>query len=305
MTTARLHVFLLVLSLALIACRPSREKDTSLVVVATIAPLASIAQSLVGPRGEVACLLPPGASPHTFEPLPGDVARIARARLLVRVGAGLDEWSEKLLGSDGGTPTIVTFMDLVATEPLPWRSDGPHEHAAGVDPHVWLDPIRVRDALVPALAGALSVVDPAGRSHYQERARELEDKLTELDDAVRKFLAPLGSRRFVAYHDTWRYFAARYGLETVGAIEAYAGDEPTAAELARLIERARAGEVRAVIIEPQLGERVARSIATEIGAAVAVADPLGDPTVGERADYFTMMLYNARAFSRALAGAPP
>jgi zinc transport system substrate-binding protein len=227
-------------------------------------------------------------------------------RLLVRIGAGLDDWSERLLTGLPTRPRTVTFMELAAADPLPWptaASGGDREHHhAGVDPHIWLDPIRVRDALVPALLDALIAVDPAGEASYRQRASDLAIRLTDLDSTLRETLASVPSRTFVAYHDTWRYFAARYDLEMVGAIETYAGDEPSAAELAGLIAAARARDVRAVILEPQLGERVARVIATEIGATLVMADPLGDPAVPERSDYFANMTFNAGAFVRALTG---
>jgi ABC-type Zn uptake system ZnuABC Zn-binding protein ZnuA len=146
-------------------------------------------------------------------------------------------------------------------------------------------------------------MDPAGASGYDERATALAVALTELDDEIRGALAGAGGRGFIAYHDSWRYFAERYGLEQVGSIESVAGDEPTAAELAELIGGARAHAVHAVIMEPQLGQRIARTVAIELGAKLEMADPLGDPTDPARASYVETMRFNAAAFARALGGA--
>jgi len=294
-------------ALGLSACQPGGEQEThGLKVAATIQPLAAITREILGDRGAVASLLPPGASPHTFEPLPGDLARLAGTRLVVRVGVGIDQWSERLLAAAGMPPTTVTFLNLPDAHPRRWEDGEKHGHAvpgdAGIDPHLWLDPTRVRDALVPALADTLASLDPAGAEAYRERARVFAGRLSDLDAEIREHLRSAKTRAFIAYHDTWRYFAERYGLEQIASVEAYAGDEPTAAELARLVALARDRGVAAVVMEPQLGERVARNIANELGATLVMADPLGDPSDAERGDYVRTMQFNARAFARALGG---
>jgi ABC-type Zn uptake system ZnuABC Zn-binding protein ZnuA len=297
-------------TLVLAGCRTTPPQETAgLKIAATIQPLASITREILGDRGTVASLLPPGASPHTFEPLPGDLARLEGTVLLVRIGIGLDQWSERLLAAAGTPPATLTFLDLPDAHPRQWGGSASHAHGdAGdgdLDPHIWLDPTRVRDALVPALADALAAADPAGAEAYRERARVFAARLGELDGEIHERLRETKTRAFIAYHDTWRYFAERYGLEQAAAIEAYAGDEPTPAELGRLVTLARNLGITAVVMEPQLGERVARNIAAEIGATLEMADPLGDPSDPERADYVKTMQFNARAFARALGGTRP
>lgn len=295
----------------LAGCRSTRPHETAgLAVATTIQPLASITREILGDRGSVSSLLPPGASPHTFEPLPGDLARLEGTVLLVRIGLGLDEWSERLLAAAGTPPATVTFLDLPDAHPRPWVGDAhAHDHTSGaggdLDPHIWLDPTRVRDALVPALADALAAADPGGAEAYRERARAFAAKLGALDEEIREHLRDAKTRAFIAYHDTWRYFAERYELEQIASIESYAGDEPTPAELGRLVVLARDHGVTAVMMEPQLGERIARNIAAEIGATLETADPLGDPSDPERSDYTSTMQFNARAFARALGSTRP
>jgi zinc transport system substrate-binding protein len=296
----------------LAACSGSApEPAPGPIVVVTIQPLASLVRDVVGAAGTVRALLPPGASPHTFDPLPRDVAELEGARLLVRVGKGLDDWSERLLAGVGAPPRVLTLLDLAEIRPLDWpidedsaEHDGHHTNGAQ-DPHAWLDPIRMRDAFLPALVNALAEVDPEGATGYRARAATVAETLTRADARIRSLLAPAASRGFIAYHDSWRYFAERYDLEQVASIEAYAGDEPTAAELADLINVARSRDVRAVIMEPQLGERIARSIATDLRARIEMADPLGDPTDAARDTYAKAMEFNGAAFARALGGVAP
>lgn len=301
-------LLVLAAALAVGGCRKAAHDEAQgLKVAATIQPLASVVREILGDRGTVSALLPPGASPHTFEPLPGDLARLEGTVLLVRVGTGLDGWSERLLAASGTPPATVTFLDLPDAHPRQWGSDDAHAHEdehetedTDIDPHIWLDPTRVRDALVPAIADALCAADPPGTEAYRERARTYALRLGELDAEIQSTLAGIKTRAFIAYHSTWRYFAERYGLEQTASIEAYAGDEPTPAELAGLVAVARERNINAVIMEPQLGQRVARNIADEIGAKLEMADPLGDPFDPARADYVSTMKFNAAAFARAL-----
>jgi ABC-type Zn uptake system ZnuABC Zn-binding protein ZnuA len=266
-------------------------------VVATVEPAAMLVRELGGERVEVTTLVPPGASPHTFEPLPSDVARLAGAELLVEVGAPLDAWTERLHAAASHELPRLTLLELPALHPLPAdeRDGVPGRH----DPHVWLDPIRVRDALAPGVAARLAALDPDGAAHYAERLAGFQERLGALDTQIRDMIAGSG-RGYVAFHAAWRYFGDRYGLEEVGVIEQAPGEEPTPRALARLVEAARAARVRAVLVEPQLPAQTARSLAGELGVELVVVDPNGDPRDPERARYEDLMRWNARAFARAL-----
>jgi len=276
-------------------------------VVTTIQPLALVARELGGERVLVSVLVPPGASPHSFEPQPSDVQSLVAARLIVEVGGGLDGWVHPLLAAASARPERLTLLDLPGLDPLPAApgahvDPGRHDAAHRLDPHVWLDPIRVRDVLVPALAAKLAALDPSGRAVYQASRDQFVARLTALDAEIRTTLAGHG-RDFLAFHGAWRYFAKRYALEEVGVIEEAPGEEPTPRELGALAQRAREAHLPAILIEPQLSPRIAEMLARDLGAAVVTVDPNGDPTDPERATYAGLMLWNARAFARALGGA--
>jgi ABC-type Zn uptake system ZnuABC Zn-binding protein ZnuA len=268
-------------------------------VVTTIEPLAMLVREVGGDRVEVAALVPPAASPHTYDPLPSDVARLFSAALLVEVGGDVDGWTEKLhaAAAPRAIPTL-TLLAVSGLDPIP-SAIGETER---LDPHVWLDPIRVRDVVAPALAARLAELDPEGRETYASRLEALRGRLTALDAEIRDVLEDR-ARRYVAFHAAWRYFGARYGLQELGVVEEAPGEEPTPRELARLVENTRAAGVPAILIEPQLPSRVARSLADEVGAELVVVDPNGDPRDPARARYEDLMRFNARAFARALGPA--
>lgn len=279
-------------------------------VVATIPPLADIAGRIGGELVNVESLLPPGASPHTFEPRPGQVRSLARAKLLVGVGAGLDDWALRL--ATEGSFELVLVADEVEKAGLALLSgENGHgdEHAGAghgsergaVDPHVWLDPILVRDAIAPAIAEALVRLLPGYEAELRANLAAFRRELDALDREVRTLLDPLPAKAFIGYHSAWAYFARRYGLQEVASVAAFPGQEPSARWVASVVGAARRHGVRAIVAEPQLSPKAAEVIAAEIGGAVLLLDPLGGTE--ERQSYVDLIRYNARAIASALGAA--
>jgi zinc transport system substrate-binding protein len=268
-------------------------------VVATIFPIADIVRQIGNDAVEVVTLLPPGASPHTFEPTPAQMREVAQARVFVRVGAGLDTWTEKLLAARNPTLTVLTLTDGVPLLSLTGEhAEEPGGH--GGDPHVWLDPVLVRDQLVPAISTALTQAAPEQHERFETGAAALREALTRLDADIRAALAPLSNRNFIGFHSAWRYFGDRYGLHQVAVVEAFPGKEPSAREIAAVVDKARAAHVRAILIEPQMNPRVAEQIARDCGVQTRVVDELGAPNLPGRNHYIDLMRYNVQVFAEAL-----
>ncbi len=254
--------------------------------------MADLTARVAGDAVRVRTLLPPRASPATWEATPAQIRMLARADGYVTVGGGLDGWLADV------EPTHAGFEHLVLTDGMQLHRSGPE---ASGDPHVWLDPILVRDRLLPRLTDFLvSVAGSADEAAIRGRSAALADTLTALDTDIRSLLAKAPRRRFVATHDAWEYFAARYGLESVGSIYERPGHEPSAQALAHLIDTARKDGVTTILAEPQLAETGARALAGELGATIRVVDPLGGPDIPGRDSYTAMMRTNARAFALAL-----
>ncbi len=284
---------------------PRAEPLPALSLVVSIYPLEMLLREVAAPGTEISTLVPSGASPHTFEPKPSDLVRIARADWFLRAGGGLDDWTERILASAGGRAPVQSLSDWVPAEKTgaaQTRASGHSHDAERADPHTWLDPILVRDQIVPALIAALSAIDPAGRPLYQTRGEAFRERLTALDAEIRDTLRQVQGRRYVAFHNAWRHFAHRYQLLELAVLQEYAGEEPTPREVARLVVAAREAGVPAILVEPQLDPRLARTIAREFGAQTILVDPLGDASRSERARYEALMRFNATAFSLALGG---
>jgi ABC-type Zn uptake system ZnuABC Zn-binding protein ZnuA len=264
-------------------------------VVATIHPVAAVVEALAGDAATVRTLLPPGANTHGYEPTPREAETLADADLVVRVGGPADGW----LPESPGAP-VVTFTDGLE---LVGEAGREHGQDSG-NPHVWLDPIRVRDVLVPRVEEALVRLVPDSADGIRGRAAAYTDSLTALDEEIRALLGEAPSRRFMSAHPAWPYFAERYGLEAVGAVHSGPASEPGSRGLARLVDEARRLGVRAVLAEPQLGRSGADALADELDARVAIADPMGGPELAGREDYLSLMRFNAAAFARALGARP-
>jgi len=279
-------------------------------VTASILPLGDFCQNLGGDRVAVQVLIPPGASPHVFEPSPTTAARAMESRVLVYVGAGLDPSVERLVrlrGSKGFLAVEAVHGIPLITEAHPQpaakeEKEAPsmvaqHSHQPG-NPHVWLDPVLAQD-ICRRIAQAFIQADPEHRQHYEHNLGVYLDKLQKLHQDITEKVATFRRRDYVTFHPSFAYFARRYGLEEVGVIEAAPGREPSPRHLQKIIAAVKNTGLRAVFAEPQLSPRVAELIAQEAGVKVLFLDPLGGrPPYGS--DYLKLMRHNVEVFAEAL-----
>jgi zinc transport system substrate-binding protein len=250
------------------------EGGARLRVVATVPPQAWLVKRLGGDRVEVDVLLPPGASEHTYEPTPQQVARLADARLVVEVGHPALLFERRLLDAmlaREPRPLVVDMTHGDALPNAPTSSASAHDH--GSDPHAWLSPRVMRSAAV-AVAAALERLDPAGAPLYRANLHTTLAEVDGLDAELARELGPLPSRRFLVYHPAWGWFARDYGLEQV-AIETD-GKEPSPRQLVELVDEARRAGTRAVFVQRGEYDRPAQAIAQELGARVVALEPLAE-----------------------------
>jgi zinc transport system substrate-binding protein len=214
------------------------------------------------------------------------------------IGGGLDDWLADIPDSSGSEARFLRVADGLH---LLDESDEHGHHGTG-NPHIWLDPILVRDEVVPRLSGALGEVLPEAAEAILSRAAELTDSLTALDREIRSTLEPLRQRSFIATHSAWSYFALRYNLEEAGVIHLHPGQDPSSREMAHLTEIARTKKIPCLFVEPQLGEVAARALAAELYLPSFTLDPLGGPDEEGRDGYFALLRFNTAQLVRGLGG---
>jgi len=266
-------------------------------VVVSIFPIADLVRLLGGDAVAVETLLPPRVSPSTFEPTARQMARLSGASAYIIVGGGMDGWAERMAHPGARVVRLTEGMELL-------HGHAHEGHPETGNPHVWLDPVRVRDDLLPLITAVLIEVAPASADGINQRQAALSDSLTALDAEIREALYGASPRAFISTHAAWSYFAERYRLEEIGSVYESPGREPSARHLTTLISEARAKRVRAVFIEPQLGEMGARTVASELGVGVHLLDPQGGEGEAGRGGYLALMRFNMRQLASALAGSP-
>jgi zinc transport system substrate-binding protein len=263
-------------------------------VAVSIAPLADLAQQVGGEHVTVTTLVPPAASPHTYEPTPAQVREVAEADVLALIGLGFEFWAEDVIGS-AANPDLIVVRTSEGIEVI--HDEHEHEEHETGNPHVWLNP---RNAMVQVrhLGDALVEADPAHQAEYEANAEATLAQLEALDEEIAAQVATWSSREFIAFHPSWIYFAQRYGLTQAAVIERTPGREPSPAELAEIIETARRIGAKAIFAEPQFSPKAAETIAAESGAQVLFLNPLGEaegPT-----SYLEMMRYNVAQMGKAM-----
>lgn len=262
-----------------------------ILVVASIAPLADFAQQVGGDHVQVITLVPPGASPHTYELTPAQAEQVAKASLLVLNGVELEYWADKLVQS-AGNPNLMVVDTSKGIEIIAGEAT-----ERGGNPHIWLNP---QNAIIQVehIREALLRVDPAHADTYRANTKRYNAELWELDREISNEVATWASRQFIAFHPAWVYFARRYGLEQATVIERSPGREPSPAEVVRIIETARRIKAKAIFAEPQFSAKAAQAIAEESGAQVLFLDPLGSSLDAPR--YLSLMRSNLAQMAQAL-----
>jgi zinc/manganese transport system substrate-binding protein/manganese/iron transport system substrate-binding protein len=254
--------------------------DGPLRVVTSTSILADLARQIGGDRVEVRSILPPNADPHDFEPSPEDVIAIEDADVVLLHGLQLDTWADPLIEAAQTDAPVVT-----ATAGIPTIGSDDSEFSDG-DPHVWFDPQRVK-LMVANIRDALASVDEEGATGYRARLDAYEQSLDQLDREIADRITsiPPDRRVLVTNHDALEYFADRYGLEIVGTVIPGLDSraEPSAKEIAALIERIEEAGVNVIFAENTVSPALAESLASDAGIKVApelYTDSLGDAGSG-------------------------
>lgn len=285
------------------------EKNGRLMVVTTVSPITNIVYNVGGDAIEVVGIVPEGADSHTFEPRPSDAQRLAEADLIVLNGLNLELPTLRLAEKRKKPDAEIILLGEQTISPDEYVYDFSFPKEAGdPNPHLWPNPMYalryaeiVRDVLVER--------DPAHADMYRANYAAFEQRIQALDEAIRRTIEtiPPENRKLLTYHDSWAYFAPRYGMEVIGAIQPADFSEPSAQEVARLIEQIRETHVPAVFGSEVFPSTVLEQIARETGARY-VDDLRDDDLPGEPGDpqhsYFGLMAENVRIMAEALGGNP-
>ncbi|MDD5397885.1 MAG: zinc ABC transporter substrate-binding protein [Dehalococcoidia bacterium] len=255
-------------------------------VAVTILPQQEFVERVGGDKVDITVMVPPGASPHTYEVTPAQMVQLSKARVYCKVGSPIEfelAWLDKLLAQNKDILVVDCSRGIDLIE-----SEDPDE--PGMDPHIWTSPRNVK-TMVQNICEGMSQADPQNRQYYENNRDTYLKELDELDLGMVALFKDSVSRTFIVYHPAWGYFAKDYGLHQLGIEQE--GKEPKAAYMSRLINEARLQNIKVIFISPEFDSRNAEAIAREIGGRVIIIDPLAG-------DYLENMREVAAAFKEAL-----
>jgi zinc transport system substrate-binding protein len=249
---------------------PEQQTDKEKIVVAvSILPQADFVEHIGGDRVKVIVMIPPGASPATYEPTASQLRSLSNAKLYVKLGSGLpfeEVWMDKIRSANTDMLIIDTSqgVDIIPK-----------------DPHIWLSPRSVMIQVENIYEG-LCQIDPKRQQYYSRNKEQYLKELADLDSRINESFYFFQNRSFMVFHPCWGYFARDYNL-TMITVE-IEGKEPSPSDLERLIRTAKENNITVVLVQPQFSTRSAQVIANEIGGSIIPIDPL-------EKDYITN-LYN-------------
>src|ERR1700753_638941 len=282
----------LIVFAAAIAASPLHAADR-FKVVASFSILGDLVKNVGGDKVDVTTLVGPNSDVHVYAPAPSDAKKVTEAGLLVINGLGLEGWLPRLVQAAGGKATIVTASNGIAPLKLGTQAD-PHAWQSVANAKIYIG--NIRDGLISA--------DPADAAAFRSNAERYLGELDALDGEVRAAIAkvPPERRKVISTHDAFGYFAAAYGLEFVAPIGVSTETEPSARDIAALIQQIKAEKIPAVFLENLSDDRLIRRIAAETGTKAGgtlYSDSLTDEK-GPAPTYIDLMRHNIKALTSAL-----
>ena len=264
------------------SCAPETKNRYKIGVVVTILPQAEFVENVGGDKVTVSVMVPPGGSPHTYEPTPSQMVNLSKAKMYLKVGSGVEfelAWMDKIIALNKQMHVVDCAQGIKLAEMI--GEDDDHENKdkhsekdrnyISLDTHIWMSPLNAK-LMINNICDGLSQVDQANKIYYENNRDEYIKKLTAIDQKIRGGLSGVKTRKFMVFHPSFGYFARDYDLVMV-PIERE-GKEPTAESIAYLIKQAKENNIRVIFASPQYNPESAKVIARSINGTVVFIDPL-------------------------------
>ena len=287
----------------------STNPGTRLNVVSTVSPIVNIIYNVGGNRIDLVGIIPEGTDSHTFEPAPSDANKLAQADLIIVNGLDLETPTEKLAQANKKPSAEIIELGPQTIQPDQYAYDFSFPKELGKpNPHLWLNPMNAlryaeiaRDTLVRR--------DPANADYYNQNYEAFKIRINQLDETIKGSIAtiPEKNRKLLTYHDSFAYFAPRYGMTVIGAIQPSNFSEPSAREVAGLITQIKQAGVPAIFGSEVFPSKVLEQIGRESGAKYV--DTLRDDELpGQHGEplhsYIGLMVEDVATMTSALGGNP-
>ena len=263
---------LMILVLSINGCGSNKKGPDKPMISVSILPQKYFLEKISGNQFYIQVMIPPGESPATYDPTPEQMISLSKSTAYFLIG---DLQFEKswILDTRQQYPSIE-FINTSKGLQLEHTDHDGHDHQhSGVDPHTWMTPANVK-VIAATMAGSLAKIYPEKEKAYQQNLFLFNNELDSLHRFIEQELQGLRSNEFIIYHPALTYYARDYHLIQV-PIE-NEGKEPSAKYMKTLIDRARAGNIRAILVQQQFNQEEARTIEKQIGGKIIVIDPLAE-----------------------------
>jgi len=284
---------------AILNIAPSTKNNSQkITIVTTLFPLYDFAKNVGQDKVNVSLLLPPGVEAHTFEPRPSDIIKINNANIFVYTGKFMEPWAHDII--EGANKKVKVVDASANIEMMKEEHEHEHEHEheednhheeehedehghehGGVDPHIWLDFDNAK-IMAENIAKALIAIDPQNTEYYQNNLKSYQDNLAKLDSSYKSALITCKTKTIVyGGHYAFGYMGKRYGLAYESAYGISPDSEPSAQDLAGLIEQIKTQKISYVFFEELVSPKVAQTLAKETGASLLLLNPAHNLTKDE------------------------
>ena len=279
-----------------------------LYVVTTVAPITNIAFNIGGNRIQLHGLIPEGVDSHTFEPKPSDAVYLAKADLVFVNGLHLEDPTLRLASATMRKDAVLTQLGASTLTEKDWVFDFSFPKDRGdPNPHLWMNPFYALH-YASVFRDMFSQADPADAAYYAANYATFESRILTLDQAICDAIAsiPVNDRKLLTYHDSYAYFAPRYGMTVIGAIQPSDFSEPSAQDVANLINQLKAEKIPAIFGSEVFPSKVVEQIGQEAG--VQYISTLADDDLPNQQNdrlhhsYLQLMVNDVKTMATALGG---
>jgi len=243
-------------------------------------------------------LIPEGKSPHTYSLTINDMKKLYASDAIFVNGLGAEVFIEKVFNNLEKRGIKISELgefipedELIGDEDDDSEKDSADHHHGNFNPHVWISPYFMYEYIIPEIYSVLSEVNPSDKDVYYANSQKLIKKLKELDSDF--FMKSKNKNiSFLAFHDSFAYFAGRYGFVSAGVVQVSPGIDPTPSQMKNIMDNAKNNNVNIIFTEPQLSDRAARAIAGNMNIKTGILDPLGNEKMGSIIDLYEYNFYN-------------
>ena len=266
--------------LAICSSRIILAQETRITITVSIPPESFFVKQIGGDKVEVYTLIKKGASPHSFDPTPKDIANLSESKIFFKIGLPFEKQLLKKIAAGNAQLKIVNIGDGI---PLRYLANDKHaneKHEASneiskgnADPHIWLNPLFVK-IQATKIADALIEIDPENASFYKTNLENFLNMLNETNNNIQEQLSQFNGRAIYVYHPAFGYFTDAYGLNQI-AIQ-HEGKAPAAKDLIAVIDDLKKNHVNTIFVDPLFYGQQAKMIANSLNAKLQVIDPLSE-----------------------------